>query len=262
MVARRNSRIRLSRCPGEAVSLPGASITYILTPRFALATRGVTLTADPVSSFLSILRCHPSGHATHRNRCRWCTDHGGNCRGGLHLPDPVPAGTVTERLEALGQGAGLGVWPSSPPSRAPVANWPRWTMSRASRRRRAGCRLPDWCRVALPTARPPARSDDPLPLPQAIDSPQAREQLRQFVLAQLERERQEARMRQDERRQQREQERRDQVAKQLGLSPSETEKFNQILNDSRDARDKLRAQVEAGRAGRRRRAAGDDGGAG
>ena len=96
------------------------------------------------------------------------------------------------------------------------------------------------------SAAPPPRSDDPLPLPPAIDSPQAREQLRQFVLAQLERERQEAQVRQEERRQQRETERRDRLAKELGLSPSETEKFNQILNDAQAAREKFRDQIEAG----------------
>jgi hypothetical protein len=102
----------------------------------------------------------------------------------------------------------------------------------------------------LPTAQgsaaPPPRSDDPLPLPTAIDSPQAREQLRQFVLAQLERERQESQVRQDERRQQRETERRDRMAKELALSQSETEKFNQILNDVQVAREKVRDQIEAG----------------
>jgi hypothetical protein len=113
---------------------------------------------------------------------------------------------------------------------------------------RGARRLPPPRLVNAPqgSAAPPPRSDDPLPLPPAIDSPQAREQLRQFVLAQLERERQEAQVRQEERRQQREQERRDRVAKELGLSPSETEKFNQILNDSQAAREKFRDQVEAG----------------
>jgi hypothetical protein len=96
------------------------------------------------------------------------------------------------------------------------------------------------------SAAPSPRSDDPLPLPPAIDSPQAREQLRQFVLAQLQRERQEAQVRQDERRQQRESERRDRMAKELGLSHSETEKFNQILNDAQTAREKFRDQIEAG----------------
>ena len=114
---------------------------------------------------------------------------------------------------------------------------------------RAARRLPPPRLVAAPqggSAAPPPRSDDPLPLPPAIDSPQAREQLRQFVLAQLERERQEAQVRQEERRQQRETERRDRMAKELGLSPGETEKFNQIFNDAQAARDKFRDQIEAG----------------
>ena len=96
------------------------------------------------------------------------------------------------------------------------------------------------------SAAPPPRSDDPLPLPPGFDSPQAREQLRQFVLAQLERERQEAQVRQDERRQQRETERRDRMAKELGLSQPEAEKFNKILNDAQAAREKFRDQIEGG----------------
>jgi hypothetical protein len=113
-------------------------------------------------------------------------------------------------------------------------------------------RLPPPRLVTSPegSAAPPPRSDDPLPLPPAIDSPQSREQLRQFVLAQLERERQEARVRQDERRQQRETERRDRMAKDLGLSQGETEKFNQILNDAQTARDKFREQLEGGQLSR------------
>jgi hypothetical protein len=113
---------------------------------------------------------------------------------------------------------------------------------------RAARRLPPPRLVPAPqgSAAPPPRSDDPLPLPPAIDSPQAREQLRQFVLAQLERERQEAQVRQDERRQQRETERRDRMAKELGLSQGETEKFNKILSDSQAQREKFRDQIEAG----------------
>jgi hypothetical protein len=92
----------------------------------------------------------------------------------------------------------------------------------------------------------PGDPRNPLPLPAALDSAEAREQLRQFVMAQLERERQEARDRMTERRSERETRWREQVAKQLALSPPETEKFNQILNNSQARRDALQARIQAG----------------
>jgi hypothetical protein len=92
----------------------------------------------------------------------------------------------------------------------------------------------------------PGDPQNPLPLPAALDSAEAREQLRQFVMAQLERERQEARDRVSERRSERETRWREQVAKQLALSPPETDKFNQILNNSQTRRDALQARIQAG----------------
>jgi hypothetical protein len=92
----------------------------------------------------------------------------------------------------------------------------------------------------------PGDPQNPLPLPAALDSAEAREQLRQFVAAQLERERQEARDRVVERRTERETRWREQVTKQLALSPPEAEKFNQILNNSQNRRDALQARIQAG----------------
>lgn len=101
-----------------------------------------------------------------------------------------------------------------------------------------------------PAAGAPATADDPLPLPAAITSPEAREQLRQFILAQLERERQEARARNDERRDQRTRERNEKVAKDLGLSPAENEKFLKIVAQADAARASLRDRIEAGQVDR------------
>jgi hypothetical protein len=104
-----------------------------------------------------------------------------------------------------------------------------------------------------PTSAPPAPALSPAPagggplaLPPALDNPEAREQLRQFVRAQMEAERQETRERQDQRRDEREQAARDRMTKELGLSPAESEKFNQIFADARGARQDLRARVESG----------------
>lgn len=103
-------------------------------------------------------------------------------------------------------------------------------------------------RFTPPPASAPVPGDpgNPLPLPAGLDSAEAREQLRQFVLAQLERERQEARSRQDERRIERETRWREQTAKQLGLSQQETEKFNQILNNTQAKREALEARIQSG----------------
>ena len=100
-----------------------------------------------------------------------------------------------------------------------------------------------------PAAPDPGANGDPLPLPPVLDSADAREQLRQFVVAQMERERQEARVRQQERREEREQERRAQMAKELGLSGPETEKFEKIFSDAQQAREKLRERMQAGELG-------------
>jgi DNA-binding transcriptional regulator YdaS (Cro superfamily) len=103
--------------------------------------------------------------------------------------------------------------------------------------------------VPAPAAAPP-QNDDPLPLPAAITSPEAREQLRKFIVAQLERERQEARARDDERRDQRTREQRERMAKELGLSQAETEKFTQLSLKADAARASMRERIESGQVDR------------
>ena len=87
-------------------------------------------------------------------------------------------------------------------------------------RGRPGAAAPTAGDLRRPWPRHPrhSESDNPLPLPPAIDTPEAREQLRRFVLAQLEQERQEGRQRQEQMRNEREQQRRERMAKDLGLS--------------------------------------------
>jgi hypothetical protein len=97
-----------------------------------------------------------------------------------------------------------------------------------------------------PNDAPATGNGDPLPLPSAIGSPEAREQLRQFVVAQLARERQEARVREEQRMQERNRERRIAAIKPLGLSSGETDKFLAITDKLDAARTNLRARVEAG----------------
>jgi hypothetical protein len=93
-------------------------------------------------------------------------------------------------------------------------------------------------------------SGDPLPLPPVIGTPEAREQLRQFVVAQLERERQEARVRDEQRMVTRMRERRLAAVQPLGLSSAETEKFLAITDKVDAARSSLRDRVEAGQLDR------------
>jgi DNA-binding transcriptional regulator YdaS (Cro superfamily) len=120
--------------------------------------------------------------------------------------------------------------------------------------RRPGRALPPPRLVTAPGSAPaPASasaSADPLPLPPALDTPEAREQLRRFVLAQLELERQEGRQRQEQMRNEREQQQRERMAKELGLSPPETEKFNQIMSQIQNARSSLRDRIESGQVAR------------
>ncbi len=104
--------------------------------------------------------------------------------------------------------------------------------------------------LSAPAPSPPSGTDNPLPLPPALDNPDAREQLRKFVLAQLDYERQEQRQRWEQQRTEREQQRRERMAKDLALSPSETEKFNQIMTQTQNARASLRDRIESGQLSR------------
>ena len=81
--------------------------------------------------------------------------------------------------------------------------------TRRPARRRARPAAPAAGRAAHRGGRSRRRtSNDPLPLPPAIDTPEGREQLRRFVVAQLEQEREQGRQRQEQRQEEREQARR------------------------------------------------------
>jgi hypothetical protein len=84
-------------------------------------------------------------------------------------------------------------------------------------------------------------------LPPALDNPEAREQMRQFVLSTLDQQRQEQRDRMEQRRDDMMKERRDRQAKELGLSASETQKFKRDLHQRPD-RPAGPAEQDRGRA--------------
>ena len=130
------------------------------------------------------------------------------------------------RLRDLDQGGGAGPGPASTRTLPPPRLIPSTTPT--------------------PSSQPASATDDPLPLPPAIDTKEGREQLRRFVIAALDRERDENRLRAEQRQTEREQARRQRLVTELGLSPSEGEKFNQILSQVQNARDNLRNRMESG----------------
>lgn len=83
-------------------------------------------------------------------------------------------------------------------------------------------------------------------LPPVLDTPEAREQLRQFIGAEMMRERAERRQRDDDRRREEQQQRIESMAKTLQLNPDETRRFTDVFARAQTARDELRARVEAG----------------
>jgi hypothetical protein len=156
--------------------------------------------------------------------------------------------TLSERLEALGAAADEGR--AGPPARLPRFQDADFDVEPDPALRPAGPGVRPPPPKFLPGTPAPAASDDPLPLPAAIASPVAREQLRNFVVAQLERERQEARLRQEERFTQRNRERQERVVKELGLTPAERDKYFEITAQADAARAGLRDRIEAGQLDR------------
>jgi hypothetical protein len=158
--------------------------------------------------------------------------------------------TLSERLEALaaeqesGGGArATAAWPSGGSQRAGDGD------GEPGERRR----LPPPKLIVPPPsadnqAAPPRlhNSGEGAALPPALDNPEAREQLRNFVLSTLDQQRQEQRDRMDQRRDEMMKERRDRQAKELGLSASETQKFNEIFTNAQNARQDLRSKIEGG----------------
>jgi hypothetical protein len=101
-------------------------------------------------------------------------------------------------------------------------------------------------RLPPPRFVPAPEPQAPVALPAAFDNPQAREQLRQFIAAELERERQERRDREQQRREQERQERLQATIKSLGLNEPEAKRFREALAQADTARQELRQKIEGG----------------
>jgi hypothetical protein len=85
-----------------------------------------------------------------------------------------------------------------------------------------------------------------IPLPPALDSPEARDQLRQFVAAELQRERDEQRDRMQKRWEEDQQRRMDSMVKALGLNPDESKRLTEVMTASQTARRELRDKIQSG----------------
>jgi hypothetical protein len=110
---------------------------------------------------------------------------------------------------------------------------------------------------ALPTAAhlPPPRftssaaadpAGSPASLPPGLDTPEARQQLRQFVALELEHQRDQWRDQQQQARQEQMQRRLETAMKTLGLTPDETLRLGQVMAKSDDARRDLRERIQSG----------------
>jgi hypothetical protein len=89
-----------------------------------------------------------------------------------------------------------------------------------------------------------------LPLPAAIDSPEARDQLRQFVAGELQRERDEQRERNRQRFEDDQKTRFEAIAKALGLKPEESQRLTDALTNAQTARREMRDKMQSGEINR------------
>jgi hypothetical protein len=93
---------------------------------------------------------------------------------------------------------------------------------------------------------PPTGTTSQVPLPAGLDNPEAREQLRNFVASELQRERDEQRDRFRQQRDEMMQRRLDQTIKTLGLNADEGKRLTDVLAAQRTAREELRNKIQAG----------------
>jgi hypothetical protein len=96
-----------------------------------------------------------------------------------------------------------------------------------------------------PAPSPPA-SGGALPLPPVLDTPEARQQLRGFIAAELEREREGRREEMRANREQDMQRRMEATIKALDLSPDVGKRLAEVMTQTQDARRDFREKVQAG----------------
>lgn len=89
-------------------------------------------------------------------------------------------------------------------------------------------------------------SGDPLPLPPALATPEAREQLKNFVTAVMQQQREEQRDRARQQREEGDKQARARAAERLGLSGRDAQQFDQILSTMSQSRQELMSKLQAG----------------
>jgi hypothetical protein len=89
-----------------------------------------------------------------------------------------------------------------------------------------------------------------VPLPPALDTPEARDQLRQFVSAELQHQRDDWRQQQQQQRDEAEQRRLETAIKTLGLNGDEAKKLTEAVSKAQDQRRDLREKIQSGQLAR------------
>ena len=113
----------------------------------------------------------------------------------------------------------------------------------------AGGRLPpprfNTTASATPTNSAPPPAGAPA-LPPALDTPEARDQLRQFVAAELQHQRDDFRQQQQQQREDDQRRRLESAVKTLGLNEADGKKLTDIVTQSQDQRRDLREKIQSG----------------
>jgi hypothetical protein len=87
-------------------------------------------------------------------------------------------------------------------------------------------------------------------LPPVLDTPEARDQLRQFVTAELQHQRDDWRQQQQQQREEAEQRRLESAIKTLGLNGDEAKKLTEAVSKAQDQRRDLREKIQSGQIAR------------
>jgi hypothetical protein len=136
---------------------------------------------------------------------------------------------------------------------APAADLPRLGARVGDRPTGGPARLPPprFTTAAAQAYTAPAAGTPGAPaLPPALDTPEAREQLRQFVAAELAHEREDWRQRQQQARDEEAQRRLEAAIKTLGLNGSEAQKLTEVVTNAQEQRRALRDKIQAGQIAR------------
>jgi hypothetical protein len=109
---------------------------------------------------------------------------------------------------------------------------------------------PRFATTSAPAPSGPSGSTSGLALPAALDTPEARDQLRQFVAAELQRERDDFRQQQQQAREDEARRRLDEAIKTLGLSSEDGKRLTDVVTKAQDQRRELRDKIQSGQLAR------------